>query len=140
MSESPEKRGEKRYIKFDMRSKTKEVTAILSTNEEKEAVLSVLSPRLIELTSFETDGTFREGVLRHIKVLREVTKRLAVELGKDKIWTPREWLHLGIIDFVPEKILKKLATEELGYKPEFFEQILQKKARYFLNQKIKEKK
>jgi len=141
MSESPEKRDEKGYIEFDMRSKNKEVTITLSSDEEKEIILNVLFQRLSTDTNYEVGGLFKEEEgFKHIKTLREVTKKLAIDLRKDKIWHPEDWLRLGIVDFIPEKILKKWATEKLNHKPDPFEQIFRQKAKYFYKQKIKEKK
>ncbi len=109
---------------------------VLSTSQEKKGVFNALEGCLIIGTTQEVNGLFRKEEVAENNTLRGVVKKLAVDLGIDKIYRAVDWLSIGIYDYIPDDLLNDWAnsTEDIYYKDEGFHK-RRNTARYLLKKK-----
>jgi hypothetical protein len=118
-------------------SQTKEHKAegiALSSVAEQEAVLASSIEYLMQHTRNEVysiDGPVDETGLKHLDNLRDIVKRLSVNLGKRENYSPAGWLFMGIVEFISQDQLRKW-TKPTG-KQEDVDNL--NYANYFLNRK-----
>jgi hypothetical protein len=104
---------------------------ILSSTVEKEAVFYAGANQLKTDTKHEVGGTLNKDEIDRNNSLRVITGTLARSLEKIKIYSPEEWLQMGITEFVPNELLREWANP--AETPHFLEAEFHRTAKYFFD-------
>lgn len=116
----------------------KNILQPLDLNPEQQALLfGDLRGKLFDYMCYETKDLLTPKLRESMNVLREVAGRMVINLGYDKIYSPVEFVTLGLVKFVSMENLEKLATEE-AYGPS--EEEFNGKVNFYLNQKRSEER
>ena len=110
----------------------------LDLNLEQQALLfGDLSGKLFDYMCYETRNDLTPRLKESMGLLREVAGRMVINLGYDKIYSPVEFVTLGLVKFVSMENLEKLAAEK-AYGPS--EEDFKRKVNFYLNQKRSEER
>jgi len=110
---------------------------VLTSQPEKEAVFTASLSYLIVHTRHEVRGHLTEELIATNNALRDVIRRVASDLGKDKQYRPEEWLSIGISDFIQEEKLEEWANP--SQPPHWTEEDFHLTAKYLLDKKREQK-
>jgi hypothetical protein len=107
---------------------------IIRSTAEKQALFYGLFTYLYNHSKIEVEKDASPTLMADIDILRHLYRQLTIDLGKENDCPPVLWLQLGIIDFIPEALLKEWIENQDG---DGVEKLIHEYALYFVGKRDK---